>query len=70
MEMEKHCPEYEEGNTDEGYEDNEAPQPTTDNKEDFGTPYIHNKGPNYYTTPSPTPLDSYKAKQLFAILLM
>jgi hypothetical protein len=70
MEMEEHYSVYEEGNTNEGCEDNKAPQPTTDNEEDFGILYTYNKGPNHYTTPSPTTLDSYEAKQLFAILLM
>ena len=70
MGMEEHHPVYKEGNTDEGCEDNEAPQPTTDDEEDFSTPYTHNEDPNDDTTPSPTALDSYEAKRLFAILLM
>jgi hypothetical protein len=68
--MEEHYSVYDEGHTDEGCKENKAPQPTTDDEEDFGTPYTHNEGPNHYTTPFPMTLDSYEAKQLFAILLM
>jgi hypothetical protein len=69
-EREEYYPVYEEGNTDEGCGDNKGPQPTTDNEEDFGTPYTHNEGLNCYTTPPPTILDSYETKRLLTILLM
>jgi hypothetical protein len=69
MEGEEYYPVHE-ANTNEECGDNEAPQPTTDDEEDFSTPYTHNEGPNCYTTPSSTTLDSYETKQLLTILLM
>jgi hypothetical protein len=61
-EMEEHYPAYEEGNTEEGCRDDEAPQPTTDDEEDLSTPYAYNEGLNCYMTPPPTILDSYETK--------
>jgi hypothetical protein len=69
-EMEEHYPAYEEGNTEEGCRDDEAPQPTTDDEEDLSTPDAHNEGLNCYMTHPPTILDSYETKRLLAILFM